>query len=794
MLAVLGVAFILLAVLGGPASAQTLAQWDVNLAQIETSAEAEDLDQDALDALRLRLDEIKASITDFLAERQKALEPLQLRFDSRTAQNEGETDEQDAQTARLKADIDERVEEISAAESLLARIDAQSEALVERRRDLFTSEILARGPGVIDPGVWLRGSEAVLRKADQVWQDLVRGFGGAGERGLLRLLLPILVMVGFVVLIFRLKRWAEGALVGRITGDETIRHRASTGVLLTLIRLLVPAACVLLIVGALLDNLASVPQAQGFVTASAMVGLVVIMAYGLSGAFFAPKEPALRLSRCDDATAREAQRRIAILASVVGIDLALQVISEDGVRLPVEALVLTNTALLTVGGVSLWIAATLLRPDVPEEDEEGRASPLLPMILNVLRFVARVAAVAAPVLAFLGYYEGSRFAFYPIVFSGAVLGLCTLLFYMVRDGVEEMLPRESEESRSSRIRLIPIFVGLMLFSGAVPVLALIWGASLTDLAIWWDRIKNGLTVGDITISPIDTLAFLFVFAIGYVLTRILQGVLSRSVLPLTGLDSGGRDAITAGVGYLGVIVASLVAISATGLDLSNIAIVAGALSVGIGFGLQNIVNNFVSGVILLIERPIKAGDWVELSSGMGYVKRVNVRSTEVQTFDRSTLFVPNSELISSPVINWTHSDMHGRIIVPIGVAYGTDPRRVETILQQIADAHTMVLKRPAPYVLFRGFGADSLDFEIRGVLRDVNWILNVQSDINFEIARRFEEEGIEIPFAQRDVTIKNMAEMGEGIARAATLSRAPLQEPGEGPRTAAGPKDDGDGD
>ena len=182
------------------------------------------------------------------------------------------------------------------------------------------------------------------------------------------------------------------------------------------------------------------------------------------------------------------------------------------------------------------------------------------------------------------------------------------------------------------------------------------------------------------------------------------------------MERGAREAVATISGYLGVALALFVSLSITGVEFGKLAIIAGALSVGIGFGLQNIVNNFVSGLILLFERPIKTGDWIVVGNTEGYVKKISIRSTQIQTFDQADVIVPNSDLISGQVTNWMLRDARGRIRVPIGVAYGSDTALVEKLLLEVAHKHPLVITSsiaPEPKVLFIDFGDSALMFELR---------------------------------------------------------------------------------
>ncbi len=293
----------------------------------------------------------------------------------------------------------------------------------------------------------------------------------------------------------------------------------------------------------------------------------------------------------------------------------------------------------------------------------------------------------------------------------------------------------------------------------LPLLLGLTALSWVDVRSWFSTAFFGFDIGDITISLSSILLAVGVFVVGLVLTRFITGWLDRRILSATDMDAGVRNSIRTGASYTATILALLVAFAAAGVNFGNIAIVAGALSVGIGFGLQSIVNNFVSGLILLAERPIKVGDWVSVTAGEGTVTKINVRATEIETFDRCSIIVPNSSLISDAVQNWTHGDVMGRCKVAVGVSYDADPQQVHDILVQCASDHPRAMAYPLPSVLFKDFGASSLDFELRVFINDVNWVAFVGSELRFSIHKALKEAGIEIPFPQRDINVRGLREV-----------------------------------
>ena len=446
-------------------------------------------------------------------------------------------------------------------------------------------------------------------------------------------------------------------------------------------------------------------------------------------------------------------KKAQVLTLVVGITLALWFINFDLQWMEPfgETTTTVSTFILSsiLAGSSFWIGHILSKRPIQVTSEP---EPAFKQVLQIRtgQLLMLISAISL-ILSIIGYRSASNALLFPSILSfGLVAGLI-LTFEAVRDFCAII----AEDSVSGHDGLVAVAINAALILGSVPLFALIWGARMANLTEVWTQFKSGVKLGDVQISPGALLALIVVFVIGYIITRVIQRTLKNKILPKTKMDTGGQNAIVSGFGYAGIFVAALIAITFAGIDLSSLAIVAGALSVGIGFGLQNIVSNFVSGIILLIERPISVGDWIEVGGNMGTVTNISVRSTSIQTFDKSDLIIPNADLIAGTVTNYTRGNSIGRVILPVGVAYGNDTRKISELLQSIVEGHPMVTKNPPPSIVFQGFGADSLNFEIRAVLSDINYGLSVKSELNHQITESFADNNIEIPFAQRDIWIRN---------------------------------------
>ncbi len=275
-----------------------------------------------------------------------------------------------------------------------------------------------------------------------------------------------------------------------------------------------------------------------------------------------------------------------------------------------------------------------------------------------------------------------------------------------------------------------------------------------------------VTLGSLTITLGNVVTFVLVVALALLLARLVTFLLDEQFLPALPLERGLPWAISTAVRYAILLAGFALAAMAAGLDLTHATILVGAFSVGLGFGLQNVVNNFFSGLILMFERPIKIGDMVEIGSLAGHVTEIGIRSSTVKTFQGAEVIVPNAELISKEVVNWTLSNRFRRVEIPVGVAYGSDVEQVMALLLETVQGHEQVTPEPAPQVLFTGFGDSSLDFELRCWVTDVDHTLIVSTDLRVAVERTLREHDVEIPFPQRDVHVIAEGEEAESEERA----------------------------
>jgi len=427
--------------------------------------------------------------------------------------------------------------------------------------------------------------------------------------------------------------------------------------------------------------------------------------------------------------------------------------------LPPQELIFPYQVLLFVLALSM-LSTLKISSEFPDLKSRSR----------VLRtFLILATLVSLPATLF-GYINAANFLICAVlVTQTAVLILRTLMWSIdaTFDGIingksknaykaRAMLGIRTEES-SAELSWIRLFLGLFTWLFFAFIIIAVWDYTSSVIPNIQKFANEGVQIGeDSKIIPRNIIRGIIIFAFAQAFTVWLKARLEQQWLRNIGMDRGSRDALVTLTGYLGMIIAILLGLTVAGVSFSGLALVAGALSVGIGFGLQNIVNNFISGLILLFERPINNGDYITVNNVEGTVKRISIRSTEIETLNRTNIIVPNSQLISEQVTNWVLHDSNGMIHIPVGVAYGTNTDKVKELLLEVASEHSEVVTRPnmpQPKVRFNNFGDSSLDFSLVILIKNINNRFEVTSDINFLIDKKFRENNIEIPFPQRDLHV-----------------------------------------
>ncbi|WP_312418601.1 mechanosensitive ion channel family protein [Shinella sp.] len=492
------------------------------------------------------------------------------------------------------------------------------------------------------------------------------------------------------------------------------------------------------------------PDTAPMLAVALAVMVAIFFVAQLANAVLSPGDGNWRLVRVSDHGARLLWLLIFSMAIVNGADYFLGAISET-LGSPVILTVVKSFFASIIIGLLLLVTAfvqpVLRRGKAPET--QGHQWPRSVFVLLVLTGLGLILA------SLLGYVGLARFVAAQIVVTGAIIVTMYIGFLSGRAvsatnafGATAVGKRLEERFGLSPIVLdqIGLVSGLSIYLLIIvlflPMIFLQWGFQIADIESWAYRIFTEIRIGSITISLVGILAGIVLFAVGFVVTRWFQKWVDGNVLARSQVDAGVRNSVRTAVGYAGVALAGLIGISAAGINLSSLALVAGALSLGIGFGLQNIVSNFVSGLILLAERPFKVGDWVVAGTTEGFVRRISVRATEIETFQRQTVIVPNSVLINGQVGNWTHRNKLGRIDIALSVHAGNDPRQVQEIIADVVRSQQGLLRNPEPVVVFQAFSAATLDFEVRAFLADILNGTAVKSELRAAILERFRADGI----------------------------------------------------
>jgi potassium efflux system protein len=664
-----------------------------------------------------------------------------------------EAQELTTQRSTLSSQVSDIETQLRMASLLIVEADQLLEKISAERRSRFHAELTKRAPSVLSAAFWneLRMNQNIdARKAQSASESIMSHIRAVP----IWLWFAILAYAALVLYLYREARRMLQALTATRIPSGGLRRCLYAWAQIVL-AVIVP----LLLLGGL--NLGITwrsplsPQADALLIES-----IVFICFGgyiasLGSSLLAAHRPSWRLPPLPDETAWSL-RYIPVGAAVLvilngladryGAQFSLSLISSILINLVIAAL----TAALI--GLFLWRVRRLQRAGKPSL--ASRSDSWLARQLNrwmgVLQAVATVALLFSVGCLLAGYVALGAFILKQMIWSAVIVVTAYLLSVTVSDAAAAALKSpggqpESSTTGGTREQLIILGSGIgqvVVFLFAAVLLLAPYGHGPTDFLDQLGRLRGGLMIGELNIKPMTLLQAIALFALGILAVKTLKHWLQQRLLPATGLDRGIQASASTLIGYAGYVIALVFALASTGLGLERLTWIASALSIGIGFGLQAIVQNFVSGLILLAERPVKVGDWVSLSGVEGDIRRINVRATEILLGDRSTVIVPNSELITKIVRNVTHGGPLGRVQILLPMPLNCPPEIVRETMLQALEANPDILDAPAPQVFMDDITVTNLTFKATAYVSSPRASYRVRSMVIFDILKRLREANV----------------------------------------------------
>lgn len=770
------------------------------LTQIEATLAAPTASETELQRQRMRLQPSLDQLRQLIEEQAPRVEQAKIRLEQLGPKPDASAPPESAEVLREReartkafADADETMKIARAA---FLQAEQLQTAIGDRRRALFTQALFAAGPSVLSPDMWGNALSTVpedLRASGYIFGGWLSGFSDAmsSVRGGL-----ILLAFGGALLLYYLRRRYLPRFKARFSNAQSGDSLHCLYIALAhVVAGAAPPALASWLIYAALNTAGLLPPRIQPVVAAIVAGLAVVaFIQALLDALFAPSQPHRRLVSVMDRTAFTVVWLGTSLAAVLAVSKVLEAwLTAIAAGLAVS--IILRSILVVVFAVTLVVGLYRLR-DNEEIEEEACLGPYVAVegaSLGPIRILGWIIGLTLSLAVLGGYVIFASFLMEQVIWIAMVACSVLLTYQLVDQGIPHAMTGKGRLAltlkaglgiRAHTLEKIAVITAgvlkLMLVVIAFLLVLAPWGLESTDFFTSLRAAFFGFQVGGVTISLSSIIFSGLLFAAGLTATRSMQGWLEVKFLPTTQLDTGLRNSITTAAGYVGYLAAVALAVSALGLSFERLTLVASALSVGIGFGLQSVVSNFVSGLILLWERPIRVGDQVVVGDAEGIVKKINVRSTEIATFDRSSVIVPNSNLVSGVVRNRVRNDRTGRILISLSVPRSLDAGEVRAMLNEVANAHGDVMQKPPPAILFKKIGTATMDFDLVCVVADVDIVGRVTSDLNFAIHKRLTE--MEPAAGTPELLVKGLEGVEQSlgsIAAAVTRETAPPRLPPE---------------